>query len=143
MKYHFRVHKDDDGMWAECIELVGCITQSENAAMEELMKNMEEALNLYLDEPDQKIVFPLPDDSVKGNDIILVSVEPRIAFAIALRHERDIHKLTQKEMADRLGMKNVWSYQRLESPKKANPQLSTIARIVRVFSDFNPKMIFG
>ena len=143
MRYHFKVHNENEGLWAECIELQGCNTQSENGTMESLIKNVEEALNLYLDEPDQKIVFPMPNESITGQDIISVPVEPRIAFALALRYERMLHKLTQKEMAEKSGMKNVWSYQKLESPKKANPQLSTITRIVRAFSDFNLKWIFN
>jgi antitoxin HicB len=143
MKYHFKTHKENNELWAECIELKGCDTQSEDGTIENLRKNMEEALNLYLDEPDQRVTFPMPEASLKGEEIISVPVEPRIAFALALRHERAVHHLTQKQMADMLGMKNIWSYQKLESPKKANPQLSTIARIIRVFSDFNPEWIFN
>lgn len=28
MQYHFRIHKDQDGLWAECVELPGCMTQA-------------------------------------------------------------------------------------------------------------------
>ncbi len=28
--YHFIVHQDDDGVWAECQELPGCVTQSDS-----------------------------------------------------------------------------------------------------------------
>ena len=143
MQYHFKVFNNGDGLWAECIELEGCATQSEDGTVENLKINMTEALNLYLDEPDQTIAFPMPDESITAADTISVMVEPRIAFALTLRHERAIHKLTQKEMAEKLGMKNIWSYQKLESPKKANPQLSTITRITRAFADFDPQMIFN
>ncbi len=27
MKYHFKIHKEGKGFWAECLELEGCITQ--------------------------------------------------------------------------------------------------------------------
>ena len=30
MKYHFKVHKGGKGYWAECIELVGCITEADS-----------------------------------------------------------------------------------------------------------------
>ena len=143
MKYHFLIHKNKDGIWAECLELKGCITQSENNTMDDLQKNMTEALNLYLDEPDPKIIFPLPDDKIKGSNVVKIPVEPGIAFAMLLRYERKAKKLTQKEMAKRLGFKNIWSYQKLESPDKANPELNTISKIKKVFSDFNLNLVFN
>lgn len=48
MRYHFKVHKEKEGFWAECIELEGCVTQADTK--EELNLNMQEALNLYLEE---------------------------------------------------------------------------------------------
>jgi len=42
MYYHFKIHKEPDGYWAECIELEGCVTQGDS--LDELQKNMEEAL---------------------------------------------------------------------------------------------------
>ena len=50
MKYHFKVHKEGNGYWAECVELLGCITEADS--IDELQKNMEEALNLYIEEPE-------------------------------------------------------------------------------------------
>jgi antitoxin HicB len=50
MKYHFKIHRDKDGLWSECIELKGCVTQANS--IKELKINMQEALNLYLDEPE-------------------------------------------------------------------------------------------
>lgn len=142
MKYHFQIHEDPDGLWAECIELKGCITQSSKDTMDDLFEMMEEALNLYLDEPDPKIIFPLPDDTCKGSKIVEVHVQPKIAFALLLRHERKSKHLTQAEMAHKLGYSNIWSYQLLESPKKANPELTTLSKIKNVFSDFNLNLIF-
>ena len=65
MKYHFKVHKEGNGYWAECIELEGCLTQTERdpkgGSIEELHYNMREALNLYLSEsPDSDLIFPRP-----------------------------------------------------------------------------------
>lgn len=136
MKYHFKVHKEGNGFWAECIELSGCITQGDS--MEELKKNMEEALNLYIEEPEssQKLV-PLPDDSImKSRTIIKVPVEPSIAFSFMVRYNRLKHGLTQQEAADKLGFANLYSYQRLEN-KKCNPTLKIIFQIKRVYPDFS------
>lgn len=135
MKYHFKVHKEGSGFWAECIELNSCITQGNS--LEELHKNMYESLNLYLDEPeDSKIEFPLPNQKLKGKNVVEVPVESAISFAIILRHLRKVHGLTQRQTADKLGMKNMFSYQRLES-SKANPTLKTIEKIQNVFPDLD------
>ena len=50
MKYRFKIHSEEKGYWAECIELKGCITQGDS--LEELHQNIREALQLYLEEPE-------------------------------------------------------------------------------------------
>jgi antitoxin HicB len=141
MFYNFKIHKEKDGYWAECIELIGCVTQADNYA--ELLKNMEEVLNIFLDEPENsKIIFPFPDNAIYGKNVIKVPVDHKIAFAIKMKILRADKGLSQKQAADLLGMKNIYSYQRLESAKKANPNLSTIARIKKIFPDFNIDDIF-
>ena len=49
MKYTVIVHRDiqEGGFWGECPELPGCYSQGES--VEELMCNMREAVELYLD----------------------------------------------------------------------------------------------
>ena len=54
-----------------------------------------------------------------------------------LRHK---HNLSQNKAAEKLGMKNVYSYQRLE--KRGNPNLKTLMRISEVFSEFRPEKPF-
>ncbi|PJZ70836.1 HicB family protein [Leptospira perolatii] len=134
MHYHFRIHTDKTGYWAECIELKGCMTQADSK--EELEANIHEALNLYLnDNEDSKSIFPLPKKKVSGRNIVLAAVDPKIAFSQILRMTRLKRGLSQKQAASLIGMKNLYSYQRLESPKSANPALSTIARIKQVFPE--------
>jgi len=133
--YHFKIHKESDGYWAECVELEGCVTQGDS--FDELQTNMEEALNLYLDEPDNlDVTYPSPDKEVKGENIVEVSVHPKIGFALEMRMLRKQKGLTQSEIAKLLGMKNIYSYQRLERSKHANPSLTTLAKIKKVFPDF-------
>jgi antitoxin HicB len=134
MNYHFKLKKEKSGFWAECIELKGCVTQADT--IEELYRNASEALNLFLEEPDNSThTFKLPLKSVKTKNVFEVSVDPRIAFALNMKIIRQKNGLTQKETADKLGMKNIYSYQRLESVKKANPNLSTITKIKSLFPD--------
>lgn len=91
MKYHFKIHKEGSGFWAECMELSGCVTQGDS--MKELKKNMEEALNLYIDEPESsKKLIPLPDESItKSCSIIEVPVEPSIALSFMVRYKGHKH----------------------------------------------------
>jgi predicted RNase H-like HicB family nuclease/DNA-binding XRE family transcriptional regulator len=133
MKYHFKIHKEKIGFWAECLELNGCITQADT--QEELYKNYEEALNLFLEEPiDSKIIFPLPDTSLDDKKHIMkIRVEPEIALAVLLRNYRLNSKMTQKQVVKILGMKNIYSYQRLE--KKSNPTLTIINKIHTIFPE--------
>ena len=136
MQYHFKTTKETKGYSASCIELPGCITQGDTK--EELMTNMQEALDLYLDEPaDSKSVFPLPKKRATGKNIIQVAVSSKIAFAFALRRTRLSKKLTQAEAALLIGFSGSLSnYQRLENSRTANPVLETLVRIKRAFPDF-------
>ena len=141
MEYHFKTHKSSDGYWAECIELEGCSTQGDTK--EELRENMFECLNLYLDEaPSSDVVFPLPKKKIEGNNIEKVKVQPAIAFSYNLRRVRLKHKMTQKQVAERMGLKNIYSYQRLESSGKANPALQTLVQVKEVFPELKLDAVF-
>jgi len=136
MRYHFKVRKEAKGYWAECVELKGCQTQGDN--LEQLEENMAEALNLFLDEPeDSKLVLSFPKNQLRGKDIHQVIVQPKIALAFYLRQLRLSHHMTQKEVAQKMGFKNLYSYQRLESSKTANPEFMTLLRIKKIFPEFD------
>jgi predicted RNase H-like HicB family nuclease/DNA-binding XRE family transcriptional regulator len=136
MKYHFKIHKEGTGFWAECLELSGCFTEADS--MEKLRENMQEALNLYLDEPrDSKRLATLPDDSIHlSRNVVEVPVDPSIAFAFMVRYCRIKHGLTQQEAAKKMGFETLYSYQRLEA-RRCNPSLKIISKIKKVFPDFS------
>lgn len=136
MKYHFKVHKEGRGFWAQCLELPGCVTEANS--MEDLQKNMHEALNLFIEEPeDCKELVPLPDDSVAlTRNIVKVALDPQIAFAFMVRYCRITHGLTQQQAAKKMGFETIYSYQRLET-KRCNPSLKIMSRIKRTFPDFS------
>lgn len=139
MTYHFRVHRGA-GLWAECLELEGCVTQGRNMA--ELRENMAEALNLYLDEPPSSdMMFPEPRHGTQRSGVVAIQVDPRVAFAAQLRQARVRNGLTQAETARRLGMRNIFSYQRLE--RRSNPSLDTLTRIKRLFPDVSVDAAIG
>ncbi len=131
MKYHFKIHKEKKGFWSECIELPGCVTEGDSK--EELFLNMQDAVNTFLEEPEKSdYIAPLPNTSIKlSPSIVEIPVDPTIALAYSIRRQRLKKGLTQKEVADQLGMKRVFSYQRLE--KRCNPTLELIAKILLVF----------
>jgi antitoxin HicB len=147
MYYHFQVFKEKKDYWASCLELKGCVTQGDN--LDELKKNMAEALDLYLDEL-ETLDLPLPlsdkqfpkNDVPSGKDIYKVPVEVKKAFALNIKKLRLEKGLTQNELAKKLGMSNIYSYQRLESPKKANPSLLTLNKIKKILPELNIDMIF-
>lgn len=143
MKYHFKVHKEKGGYWAECLELNGCSTQADTKG--ELLENMEDVLNLYLDEPeDSKIDFPLPKQRVKKTSTTVeVPVDSKVAFALLLRHARHEKNLTQSKMAKLLNYSSVFSYQKLESSKSANPTLVKVQKLQEVLPNLRLDLLFG
>ncbi len=139
MTYHFRIHSGTPS-WAECIELEGCMTQGRNRA--ELEKNMREALNLYLEEPESsKVVFPPPARARANRNVVGVEVDPAVAFAVRIRQSRVRNHLTQREAARRLGMRSIYSYQRLE--RRANPSLRMIKKVTTLFPDLSLDEVLG
>ena len=81
--------------------------------MKELCANLEEALNLYLGEPEgSKAFFPDPLKQAKlSRSLIAIDVDPKVAFAATLRKLRLKRRLTQHEMKDKLGIKHLSAYQ--------------------------------
>lgn len=140
MRYHFKIHKEGRGYWAECMELDGCRTQGDTK--EELFSNMEEALNLFLSEPvTSQTFFPPPKSNVKDKDVVEVSVYPSVAFATFLRRFRLKKAMTIAEFKEKLKIKNMSVYHKLEDPKKANPEYKTLCKIKEAFPDINFKEV--
>lgn len=142
MKYHFKIKKESVGYSAYCMELKGCFTEGDT--QEELYANMQEALNLYVQEPENsKDLAELPDDSIrKSKNVAEVALDPSIAFSFLVRYHRIKHGLTQTQVAKMMGFENLYSYQRLES-KKCNPTLKVISMIKLVFPEFSLDFAFA
>lgn len=135
MKYHFKIHKEKKGYWEECVELKGCVSQGDS--LDELGKNLSESLNLYLDEPeDSQVIFTSPKKTMKGKNILSVEVDPQIALALLIRTERLKRKWTQANAAKEIGIP-LYSYQKLESSKTANPEWKTLIKVRKIFPSLN------
>ena len=141
MHYHFKIHKEGDGFWAECVEIPQCLTQGDSK--EEIFANMQDAINTYLEEPEgSKFLAQLPSKRVKkSRSIIEVPVDPRVAFSFMVRYHRIQNGLTQKQAAEKLGLENLFSYQRLE--KRCNATIEMIQRLVNVFPSFSLDLVLG
>lgn len=73
MNYHFKLHKEENGFWAECIEIPSCRTQGDS--LSDLKSNASEALSLHLSVlKDSKIEIPGPIHLEAQPDIILISI---------------------------------------------------------------------
>jgi predicted RNase H-like HicB family nuclease len=133
MKYHFKAHTSKGECWTECLELEGCLTQGKD--IEDLKRAAAEALNIYLDEPeDSKVIFPMPNPANTSRKAVFeVEVDPQVAFSVLLRQVRLARGLTQKGAAQKLGIESLYNYQRLE--RRANPTLSTLKKIKMVFPE--------
>ena len=132
MRYHFKIHKEKKGYWANCVELSGCNTQGDS--LQELKENATELLNLFLSEDESSnVTFPMPKKIKQNNNILEIDVEPNIAFSLLLRYERKKSHFTQSQVAKKLGMKNIYNYQRLEKSKTANPALKTLKKVKDIF----------
>ena len=137
MEYHFKIHKEKNGCWAECLELPGCRSQADS--LEELKGSAKEALNLYLSEDlESKVIFSMPKTNV-GKNILAVEVDPGVALALLVRQARLNRNMTQTQMKEALGIKTLSNYQRLEDPKRANPELRTLITIIKAL----PEIKFG
>lgn len=110
-------------------DLEGCLTYG--STKREALENAQEALSIYLESLDSR-AKEIPNASkLTGENISYISPDINIAFAIELKQIRQSKALTQKDVADKLGI--GWaSYQRIENPRRTNPTLSTIHRIEEV-----------
>jgi predicted RNase H-like HicB family nuclease len=132
VKYHFKVHREEKSYWAEGVEIPWANTQA--GTLEELKKNMQEVLELCLGEPeDSDALLPLPKRGAAGRNVVAVPVSPQVALAAMLRRERLSAKMSQRSTAEKLGIRHLSQYQRLESGKTANPELGTLAKLKRLF----------
>ena len=94
---------------------------------------MKEVLNLCLDEPaESKDILSMPNNKIKGQDIVEVEANINIVFAMLLRQERLKNNMTQKEVAEKLGYKSDYAYRKLEDSRYANPSIKTIQKLRKV-----------
>lgn len=142
MKYHFKIQAESKGGYsAQCIEIPGCLTQGDTLA--ELRDNMQESLNLAVSEPeDSKYLVALPKKVKLGKNIEEVALDPQVALAFSVRYHRLRNGFSQKDAAKKMGFSDIFSYQRLESPR-CNPTLKTLWKLRELFPGFSLDKAIG
>ena len=73
--------------------------------------------------------------------MVPVEVDPAVAFSLQLRQLRLSRRLTQQEAAGRLGMRSLYSYQRLE--RRSNPSLATLKKLKTLFPELSLDNVLG
>ncbi len=66
----------------------------------------------------------------KGQKVIFIPLEPEVRMAYLLRSWRESAGLTQKQIANRLGV-SYQAYQRMERPGRSNLTVHTLDRVAR------------
>jgi antitoxin HicB len=124
-------YNDADGCWY--VEAPGfyegIITDGDT--LDDAKAMAKEAVNgLLASYIEHNHAFTIPGG--QGSDWYEIEIEPNLAFALWLRHERVSHSMTLADVADKMGVK-YQAYQKLENPRFANPTLKTIVKLERVF----------
>jgi antitoxin HicB len=120
----------EGGYVVEFIDIPSCVTEGDT--LEEAQAMAREALSAMLYSLDsRKMSIPKPS-VIKKRGIYYIEPELKIAFAIALKKERERLGLSQKDVAERMNV-NWTYYQRIENPRKTNPTLGTIEKLQKVF----------
>lgn len=127
MKYFSRISKQKTGEYlVEFPQLEGCL--SEGKTLAEAKKNASEALNGWLaSNCDRNLNIPNPKIK-KGRGYYPIEVDLQITLAIILRKKRKMKRLSQNQVAKKLGITQQ-AYAKLEMPAKTNPSLSTLKKL--------------
>ncbi len=127
MQYPAVVTREGRYVLAEFPDCPGCQTFAEDR--ESLESNAEEALTGWLESNLGRDLVPPRPSHKSGKDILLVPVPVSLGLRMELRWARDEAKLTQAQLAKRIGM----TQQQLASleSENANPTFNTITRIAK------------
>ena len=132
IRYQMRIHKEGDHFWAEFPDLPGCLTEAKTK--EGLLENARDALSLYLEEArDPQWKIPKAKDR-RGKNFEWVTPHEDVAIPLMIRHARRKHRLTQRELAEAIGI-TIQQLQKLETPGKSNPTVKTLAAISEALNE--------
>ena len=121
--------KEDKVFEVSFYDLKGCCTFGDT--IEDALNYAKEALTGWLSVSlDKNKSIPKPSKR-SGKDDYYISPDLNVSFALKLREERNGKNLTQKQVADKLGITHQ-AYQKFENPNKANVTIKTIMKLEKV-----------
>ncbi len=124
MRYFANITKDDNGSWlVDFPDCPGCVTFGDTR--EEAIELAQEALEGWLE---ANLIHGSVPPRPKRHIGALVVVPPRLALSLQLRWLRDEQKLTQAELARKLGVSQQ-AIAKLEKPD-SNPTIGTVIDMV-------------
>ena len=104
---------------------------------------MSEVLHQYLSSSRKTsdfLVLPCERPDLLTGNIQRIKVDNSLAFGIILKYTRVKNNYTQQHLAEKLGYKNMWGYQRLE--KDNDVTIKTIYKILKVLPDLPIELLF-
>lgn len=128
IKYQAWIHEEAGEVWAEFPDLPGCFARAKTR--EQCLENAREALSLFLEEArDPK--WQVPEPKVRrGKGYVWIRSHESVGIPLMIRHARLRLGLTQKQLAQRIGI-TVQQLQKLETPRKSNPTVRMLCEISR------------
>ena len=127
-------NKEDDVYDVEFPDLPGCLTYG--VTFEDAQINAAEALTGYLasiEVREQGIPSMTPIRQGENN-MYYIFPETNVAFSIWLKKTRIKQGMTQKEAAEKMGIK-YQAYQRYEKPETSNPTLKMLEKFQKLFGE--------
>lgn len=130
MRYFAKIVEDAEGYYqVSFLELDGCFTYGDT--LEDALANAAEALDGWLEAHFSRTQHVPAPKLRRGKHYYAVRVNPQIALAVALRAGRRERKLTQRQVARKLGI-DAAQYAKFELPQQANPSLATISKLADI-----------
>jgi predicted RNase H-like HicB family nuclease/DNA-binding XRE family transcriptional regulator len=126
MKFH---PAEEGGYWVQGVPPLTNVL-SEGETLEHAKEMAREALSgVFLSMLDHGLPIPRPLPIIEEEGIQWIEPEPSVVAPILLRWAREDAKMTQSELAARLGI-TYQSVQRLER-SGANPSIKTLAKVAK------------
>jgi antitoxin HicB len=126
IQYQAEARKEDGTYQVYFPDLPGCLASGKTR--EEALSEAREVLSCYLScfrELDKKIT---PPKKRTGKKYLCVSPSANVGTAFEIRKARLEKKLSQNQMAKKLGIV-ISQFQNLENPSKSNPTVGTLEKV--------------
>jgi len=131
IKYQAKIQKEKKSYLVSFPDLPGCFSFGES--FEEALEMAREALTLYLEEAkDPKWEVPKPKNR-KSKNYYWITPDEKVAVPLMIRKARLEKKLSQKDLAKRMGL-SFQQIQKLETPGKSNPTIKTLVKISKALN---------